>query len=33
MLESGNDEGSGELMQIIDGEDNIFLKDSIDIGQ
>lgn len=33
MLESG--EGSGEfnnVMQIIDGDDNIFLKDSVDLG-
>lgn len=34
MLESGNDENSGEfnnVMQIIDGEDNIFSKNSVDL--
>lgn len=32
MLESGNDDGSGEfnnVMQIIDGEDNTFFKDPV----
>lgn len=36
MLESANEEGSGELnhvMQIIDGEDNCFLKNSLNITQ
>lgn len=35
MLESGGDEGSSEfnnVLQIIDGPDNIFLKDSVDMG-
>ncbi len=36
MLDSANGEGSGELnhvMQIIDGEDNCFLKHSLNVTQ